>query len=164
MSDIERRALDDLDYVVAAFVVIRSTNLYGDRPWVQAGGGLRTAMSFLTATKYPPSLLFLLPTLGLGAILLALFERVRDGRVVPALAALGGAPMFFYLVHLYGLRLLYAVAVAVWGRNQGAGFGFDRVWRIWATAIVLSALFYLPTRWVSSFKQRRKDIGWLRYL
>jgi uncharacterized membrane protein len=150
--------------MIVAFVLIRFANVYGDKPWVHTGDSLRTVMSFLTGTKYPPSLLFLLPTLGLGAILLALFEKIQDGRVVPTLAFLGGAPMFFYLLHLYVLKVLNAVAVGVWGNNQGASFGFDHVWQIWATAAVLIVPLYLPSRWFAGFKQRRKDIWWLRYL
>ncbi|HET6971386.1 MAG TPA: heparan-alpha-glucosaminide N-acetyltransferase domain-containing protein [Phenylobacterium sp.] len=150
--------------MIVAFVLIRFANVYGDKPWVHTGDSLRTVMSFLTATKYPPSLMFLLPTLGLGAILLALFEQAQEGRAVPMLAFLGGAPMFFYILHLYVLKALYFIAVAVFGHNQGATFGVDNVASIWLIAAVLLGPLYLPSRWFAGFKQRRRDIWWLRYL
>jgi uncharacterized membrane protein len=150
--------------MLAAFVLIRFANVYGDHPWTHTGDGLRTTMSFLSATKYPPSLMFLLPTLGLGLILLALFEQVQEGQVVPTLAFLGGAPMFFYIMHLYVLKVLYFIAVAVFGKNEGASFGVDHVWAIWLIAAVLLPPLYIPSRWFAGFKQRRRDIWWLRYL
>ena len=74
--------------MLVAFVVLRAIDVYGDAPWVRTGDALRTTMSFLALTKYPPSLLFLLPTLGLGAILLALFEP--PGRTIaPAIMPRG---------------------------------------------------------------------------
>ncbi|HEX7761673.1 MAG TPA: heparan-alpha-glucosaminide N-acetyltransferase domain-containing protein [Caulobacteraceae bacterium] len=150
--------------MIAAFVLIRFANVYGDKPWVHAEDGLRTVMSFLSATKYPPSLMFLLPTLGLGLILLSLFEGIQEGRAVPMLAYLGGAPMFFYLLHLYTLKVLNFIAVGIWGHNQGASFGVDHVWQIWLIAVALITPLYFPARWFAGFKQRRRDIWWLRYL
>ena len=82
------------------------------------GDGLRSVMSFVALTKYPPSLLFLMPTLGVAALLLALFEG-RSGSVSRKLSVMGGAPMAFYLLQLYVLRALYLGAVAIWGTNQG---------------------------------------------
>jgi uncharacterized membrane protein len=150
--------------MIVAFFVLRSINLYGDKPWIHAGDGLRTVMRFLALTKYPPSLMFLLPTLGFGALLLALFERFKNSAVLPPLALLGGAPMFFYLLHLYVLKVLYFTALAIWGKNQGDYFGVEGVGMIWLIAAALSIPLYFPTRWFSDLKQRRKDIWWLRYL
>jgi len=150
--------------LLAGFVLIRFANVYGDKPWVDAGDSLRTIMSFLAVTKYPPSLLFLMPTIGLGLILLAVFERMQDGATIARLGIFGGAPMFFYILHLYALKVLYFAAVAVWGLNQGKYFGFDNVGMIWLTALVLLVPLYIPSAWFAGFKQRRRDIAWLRYL
>ena len=150
--------------LIAGFVVLRTLNIYGDRPWFDAGTPLRTAVSFLALTKYPPSLLYLLPTVGLGALLLAAFERWQASRWIPALAIFGAAPMFFYLLHLYVLRALYLIALWLWGPNQGTVYGFDHLGGIWALYAVLLGALYLPTRRFAQFKQRRKDIGWLKYL
>ena len=80
--------------LLAGFVAIRWLNVYGDAPWFVAPDALTTLMSFLSLTKYPPSLLFLLATLGAGAVLLALFEATEDRRITAAIATFGAAPMF----------------------------------------------------------------------
>jgi len=149
--------------LLVAFVVIRYLNVYGDKPWVQTGDALRTAMSFLSATKYPPSLMFLLPTLGVGLILLALFEKAQARGTIALLAVYGGAPMFFYLLHLYVLKALYLVAVALWGTNQGAYFGFDHLPLVWVCSVLLGVALFFPTRWFAELKQRRRDIALLKY-
>ena len=87
--------------MIALFIGLRLLNIYGDKPWFVGETPLRTVMSFLALTKYPPSLLFLMPTVGTGCLLLALFEKYEDSAVMPHLALLGGAPMFFYILHLY---------------------------------------------------------------
>ncbi|MEA1671983.1 DUF1624 domain-containing protein [Nitrospirillum sp. BR 11163] len=150
--------------MLAAFVVLRGLNVYGDKPWFDADTGLRTVMSFLSLTKYPPSLLFLLLTLGVGTLLLALCERMRDSRAIPPLALFGGAPMFFYLLHLYVLKALYLAAFAVWGPNKGTTFGVDYISTMWVWVFLLVVPLYLPTRWFARLKQRRKDLAWLKYL
>jgi uncharacterized membrane protein len=108
--------------LLAAFVLIRWTGIYGDKPWSRGDDGLRTLMAFLSLTKYPPSLLFLLPTLGAGSLLLVLFEKWRDLGAAAALAVFGSAPMFFYLLHLYVLRALYLIGLALWGSEPGRVF------------------------------------------
>ena len=70
--------------MLITFAAVRYLNFYGDKPWFVAESSLRTVMSFLALTKYPPSLLFLLPTLGTGLLLLALFERMRPHFILPA--------------------------------------------------------------------------------
>jgi uncharacterized membrane protein len=150
--------------LLAGFVILRLLNVYGDKPWVHTGDALRTTMSFLALTKYPPSLLFLMPTIGVGFLLLAAFERLDDHKPVAWLALLGGAPMFFYILHLYVLKGLYFGAVAIWGLNQGASFGFDHVPAIWLTAAILALALYFPARAFAQFKQRRRDLWWPRYL
>lgn len=149
--------------LLVAFVAIRWANGYGEQPWVHTGDRLRTFMSFMTARKYPPSLMFLLPTLGLGLLLLALLERVQHWRGTAVLALYGGAPMFFYLLHLYVLKGMYLVAVSVWGANQGAYYGFENLFAIWLCSAVLAVALLFPTRWFAAHKQRRRDVAWLKY-
>ncbi|MDE1169092.1 MAG: heparan-alpha-glucosaminide N-acetyltransferase domain-containing protein [Pseudomonas sp.] len=150
--------------LLVAFVFIRYLNVYGEKPWVQTGDALRTFMSFMSAKKYPPSLMFLMPTIGLGLILLALFEKLQDSRVAATLAIYGGAPMFFYLLHLYVLKGMYLLALAAWGANQGAYYGFDGLGGIWLWSVLLCVALFYPTRWFAELKQRRRDITWLKYL
>ena len=151
--------------MLAGFVVLRLANIYGDTPWfVVPDSPLRTVMSFLALTKYPPSLLYVLTTLGFGLLLLALFDRIADARMTGWLAVLGGAPMFFYLLHLYVLRTLYLGALAIWGTNHGEVFGLSSIGWIWLMWLLLIVPLYLPTRWFSNLKKRRKDIRFLKYL
>ncbi|RJG54552.1 DUF1624 domain-containing protein [Sphingobium terrigena] len=150
--------------LILGFVAIRYLNFYGDKPWFVAETPLRTVMSFLALTKYPPSLLFLMPTVGAGCLLLALFETYEDSPVMPHLALLGGAPMFYYILHLYVLKLIYNVALVLYGPTKGKVFGVDNLSTVWIWVALLILPLYFPTRWFAQLKQRRKDIWWLKYL
>ena len=150
--------------MLAAFVALRFLNVYGDKPWFMVEGDtFRTMMSFFSLTKYPPSLLFLLLTLGAGSLLLVMFERLREASLTDKLAVFGGAPMFFYIFHLTVLRILYHSALAIWGPNKGTLFGVENYgWvLVWYVGLVFA--LYFPTTWFSRLKKRRRDIAWLRY-
>ncbi|RVU05707.1 DUF1624 domain-containing protein [Novosphingobium umbonatum] len=149
--------------LLTGFVLLRGINLYGDKPWFWAETPLRTVMSFLALTKYPPSLLFLMPTLGAGCLLLAWFEKLDQHRLMVGLAQMGGAPLFFYIVHLYALKLLYNLALALYGPVKGRFFGVDYLSTVWLWVLVLLVALYGPTRWFAGFKQRRRDLGFLKY-
>ena len=176
--------------LTVAFIVLRLTNFYGNPP---AGlGGVsqgpwhvmptfeKTAILFLDVEKYPPSLQFLLMTLGPSLLLLAwLDKRVDQGsgvsRALSPLLTFGRVPMFFYILHLYLIHLL-AVLVAVsfhqpvsWLFHggffmgevpDGWGFGLPFVYLMWITVVVI---LYFPCRWFEGVKQRRKD-WWLSYI
>jgi len=145
------------------FVVLRMLNGYGEAPWSGYPTLTQTLMSFFNITKYPPSLLFLALTLGCGLLLLRAFERAGQARWISALAVFGAAPMFFYLLHLYVLKLLYLASVGLFGLNHGAYFGFDGIGAVWLGAVLLAAALYLPVRWFAQLKARRRDIAWLKY-
>lgn len=150
--------------MVAAFIVLRLLNVYGDKPWsVIEGDPVRTVISFISMTKYPPSLLFLLPTLGIGALLLVLFERINSSPLIAALAVFGGAPMFFYLLHLAVLRILYHSALAIWGPNDGQAYMFDNYHWVFVWYVAMIVPLYIPTAWYARLKRRRRDITWLKY-
>jgi uncharacterized membrane protein len=149
--------------MLTVFFMLRLLNIYGDKPWVSGVSPLQTFMSFIALTKYPPSLLFLLQTLGVGVILLALFERWEGHPWLNALAVFGGAPMFFYIVHMYVLRAFYHVAFHIWGPTHGVSFGLDNLNWIWLWYAVLLPVLYVPTAWYSRLKARRRDITWLKY-
>ena len=145
------------------FVLLRLLNGYGEAAWVNHEHWLATLMSFFNITKYPPSLLFLALTLGTGLLLLLAFERAQQRLWIRTLAVFGAAPMFFYLLHLYVLKVLYLICVAVLGLNQGSYYGFDSIAAVWLTAVLLAAALYLPVRWFAALKGRRRDISWLKY-
>lgn len=162
-----------------AFVIVRGVNLYGDpRPWGPQSTGIRTVLSFLNTTKYPPSLAFLLMTLGPALILLACAERLRVGEKHPLLV-FGRVPLFYFVVHI---PLIHAAAIALtWLRYGTAPFLFvppptlgtpravfpaDYGWDLWVvygvTAFVVIALYPLCA-WLSRLKARRRD-WWLSYV
>jgi uncharacterized membrane protein len=132
--------------------LLRGANTYGDpTPWTAAPDPLATVMSVLNLTKYPPSADFLLLTLGLGLLLLALIERV-GGRVPTWLAVFGSAPLFFYLQHLY---LLHALNLAV--------PSLPSVGWLWLLAAFVALPCWFACR---SFARAKQRSGWwlMRYL
>ncbi len=159
--------------LVIAFIVIRALNVYGDpHPWTFDPNSIAASvMSFLGATKYPPSLLFVLMTLGPAAIVGAFAERFR-GRISDALVTLGRAPLAFYIAHLY---LIHAAAVALGVAQgfaagqflthyrffpKGFGVGLLGVYLIWIAVVLV---LYPFCRWVAAVKARRQD-WWLSYV
>lgn len=159
--------------LMLAFVLLRATNVYGDPHLWQTypGNPAGSVMSFLATTKYPPSLLYLLMTLGPAAIFCAYAERLH-ARVREVLLTYGRAPFAFYVAHLY---LIHSVAMAL-GITQGFaaqqflthyryfpkgfGVGLGGVYLIW---IAVVAALYPLCRWVTSLKARRSD-WWLSYV
>lgn len=146
-----------------AFIVIRGLNIYGEQPWQMTGDPILTFMSFKSATKYPPSLMFLLPSLALTFALLAMAEIKCRSHLTRLLAVYGAAPMFFYLLHLYSLKVLYIVAIWIFGPSHGDYYGFEDLSSIWLCSTALAIALFYPTRWFARLKQRRRDIAWLKY-
>lgn len=148
---------------LALLAILRATNLYGDpTPWTAGATPLLTLMSVLNLTKYPPSADFLLLTLSIGAILLVALERAPE-RLTAVLVAFGGAPLFFYLIHIYGLHLLNLAALAVFGPNHGEAFSVPNVASIWLLAALVAIPCGLATHWFGDLK-RRSGQGWMKYL
>ncbi|EZP35934.1 DUF1624 domain-containing protein [Janthinobacterium aestuarii] len=142
--------------------VLRGFNLYGETlPWVAGDTALRTAMSVLNFTKYPPSLDFLLFTLGLGLLGMAWLESV-DNWFTRACATFGGAPMFYYLLHLYLLLAISITLTAVLGANHGNRYGVEHIWQVWLIALALMPVLYFPCRAFANYKRRSKQ-AWVRY-
>lgn len=146
------------------FVGLRVINAYGEKPWAVEDTTVQTLMAFFNITKYPPSLLFISLMVSVGLLLLLLFERLQTRRWIRWLTVFGSAPMFFYLLHLYVLKVLYLMALALFGLNQGSHFGFDSVPAIWLPSVLLAVALYPAVRWFSALKSRRRDIAWLKYL
>lgn len=146
------------------FVGLRLLNAYGEKPWAVEDTTVQTLMAFFNITKYPPSLLFITLTVSIGLLLLLVFERLQTRRWIRWLTVFGSAPMFFYLLHLYALKVLYLIAVALFGLNHGSYFGFDSVAAIWLVSLLLAVALYPAVRWFSALKSRRRDIAWLKYL
>ncbi|GJG89093.1 hypothetical protein tb265_42740 [Gemmatimonadetes bacterium T265] len=170
--------------VTAAFVLVRALNVYGDpRPWATQPTVLRTALSFLNTTKYPPSLLFLLMTLGPALLALRWLDgRLDAGRPLPAplrpALVFGRVPLFYFLLHFALIHLLAVLVSAVrFGTVRGMFESptLDRypvtqppgwpvalpwVYLAWAAVVVLA---YPCCRWYGALKARRAA-GWMSYL
>ncbi|WP_087121746.1 DUF1624 domain-containing protein [Brevundimonas sp. SH203] len=147
---------------LALFIILRAINLYGDAPWAVQATPIQTAMSVLNLTKYPPSADFLLLTLGVGALILAGLETAQ-GRLVGMLAVFGGAPLFFYLIHLYGLHLLNLAVLVLFGANQGDGFAVPGVGGVWLLAALVAVPCWFACQWFGGVK-RRSSQWWMKYL
>lgn len=143
------------------FVALRAVNVYGDpTPWQAGGDGLHTVMGFLNLTKYPPSADFLLLTLGVGALLLAAFEKLPV-RTMAVLAVFGSVPMFFYLLHLYLLHAINRIAASATGAEGLATL--PDVASLWLVAAVVAVPCWFACRWFGGVK-RASGAWWMRYL
>lgn len=150
---------------LSLFILIRAINLYGDKlPWQHYPLFYQTLMSFFNVTKYPPSLLFLLLTLAGCFALLAYLERIKPCGWLNYVSIFGSVPMFFYIIHLYLLKILYLIAVTIWGLNQGNYFGFNNMGQIWLVTLVIITLLYPLVKWFSGFKANHRQYRWLKYL
>lgn len=166
---------------VLAFVALRGLASYGDPVrWVQMHSAAYTAMAFINTTKYPPSLAFLLMTLGPGLLLLAWFERLHLAPTHP-LVVLGRVPLFYFVAHFYAahataaLLALVRYGSAAWSfifhpvPTMGGpaalyprDFGYD-LWVIYLAWAGIVVALYPACRWFAGVKARRRD-WWLRYL
>lgn len=144
--------------------VLRSLNLYGETlDWQVQPTLLLTVMDWLNFTKYPPSLDFLLLTLGLMALALGLLERLPPARWQQWLSTFGAAPMFFYLLHLYTLLVLASILKAWFGPTHGDLYCVEHIGWVWAISVALALLLFWPTRAFARYKQR-SQAAWVRYL
>jgi len=178
--DAERRRRALLQYgaaLTAAFVVIRGINIYGDpAPWQSQPDAVFTFLSFLNTSKYPPSLCYVLMTLGPGMLLLGLFEHWRNA-ASRFFLVFGQVPLFFYLLHI---PVIHAVAVAAaylkYGtahwlfENPKEGFPFDPppgygnpLWAAYLVWIAVVFALYPLCRWFAEYKRINKS-AWLSYL
>jgi uncharacterized membrane protein len=180
-ADRRRRGLMALGMMLtAAFILLRIANVYGDpSPRAPQDSWTLAALSFLRTAKYPPSLQFLLMTLGPSLVLLAWFDRVRAWWL-SALSLVGRVPFFFYVIHWWILHALVVVlaymrygAIAAnfvfsappalgdpKGYPDGFGYSLGAVYLCWIGVVVA---MYPLCRWFGTLKRRRSD-WWLSYL
>ena len=161
--------------LLLAFVLLRLIDTYGDpAPWTHQATPVRTVMSFMNVSKYPPSPDYVFSTLGVSILLFLALDSLR-GPLARVLLAYGRTPLFTYICHIYILHVLMLVAVLALGfpfgtatdvvlstkaRDNGWGFGLPVVYAIWLMVLVL----LIPlSMWFSALKARRRD-WWLSYL
>ncbi len=168
------------------FLVLRGFNLYGNSSsgvpfsvglWSAQPTLSHTIISFLNTEKYPPSLDYLLMTLGPALILLGLLDGAKgEHGVGKVLLVYGRVPMFYYIPHLYLVHLtaifaayathqpvswLWHGAIFLQPTPPGYGHGLPFIYAMW---ILIVAILYLPCRWYMQFKARQRDWNWLSYL
>lgn len=169
-----RRALTVLGTaLILGFLLVRGLNGYGDpKPWSTQDSVLKTVGSFLDCRKYPPSLSYLLMTLGPALLVLAVLDGGVPRWLRPALV-FGRVPLFYYLLHL---PLIHLLAVAtnlirfgradwLYGVAPGtpppeAGFDLPWVYLVW---LVVVLLLYPACRGFAELKLRSRA-KWLSYL
>jgi len=162
---------------IILFVLLRYINAYGNPShWSQQKSNLFTIFSFLKVSKYPPSLLYLLITIGPGLLFLAFSEKWKSG-LTEKIKVIGRVPMFYYLVHIYLIHLGAMIATGFCGHKwsdmilttwvslepklQGYGFSLGVVYAVWVSLIII---LYFLCKWYDTYKSAHKEKWWLSYL
>lgn len=160
---------------LALFLAIRSLNIYGDSfRWEPQKNTLFTFLSFINVTKYPPSLVFCILTMGVMFLLLSWAEGVRS-RFAEVASVYGKVPLYYFLVHWYILHPLmflivflqgYKFSDLVFGVNLGRPKGTSGVnlWYIYLIWILVVILLYPLCNWYGTYKETHRNKNWLRYL
>jgi uncharacterized membrane protein len=159
------------------FVIIRFANGYGNPvPWEHFATTSQTLMSFLSTTKYPPSLTFLLLTLGVAILFLANSENAK-GKIAAFFCTFGRVPFLFYVIHLYLIHLLAMIYA------QAAGFGWQKLttidwllnpknrpgygvtlWVVYVIWMLVTLSIYPLCKKFDAYKKTHKEKKWLSYL
>jgi uncharacterized membrane protein len=145
---------------ILLFALLRAVNVYGDpRPWTPQANPLLSLLSFIDVEKYPPSLAYLLVTMGLGALILAAFDGAAPGQG-NVLLVLGRVPLFFYLVHLPMLGITVLACYLLTG--IAVPFALP-LWSAWLVCLALILpLYYLCRAYgKAKFEANPKPWTWL---
>lgn len=159
---------------ILLFIVLRWSNLYGDHhPWAHQSSTLNTFLDFIKCEKYPPSLLYLLMTIGPAISVMPLLEKANN-RISSFFSVYGRVPMFYYILHIYlihGMALISGIIAgasldtftkngALFDPKNTWGFSLGIVYIYWISAVLL---LYFPCKWFMNVKMKHKK-WWLSYL
>jgi uncharacterized membrane protein len=152
--------------ITVGFVFLRAINLYGDpAPWAVQNGVVATVLSFINCEKYPPSLLYLVMTLGPALMLVAVADGAK-GMIASWITTFGRVPLFYYVAHIY---LLHASAIlfawitigsgifAATYKPDGHGLGLTGIYTVWLAVVIL---LYPLCSWFAAIKRRRIEWWW----
>lgn len=162
---------------VALFFILITFNTYGDPvKWINFGNTSQTVMSIFNVNKYPPSLLYLLITLGGTFLFLANAEKLK-GKIVDFFCVFGRVPFFYYIIHIFLIHIIAAFAAYFTGFGlkamvlpvfitrvealKGYGFNLITVYLVWILVIIL---LYPLCKKFDNYKQSHKEKWWLSYL
>jgi uncharacterized membrane protein len=158
------------------FMIIRFINIYGDSvQWSSQKNAVFTFLSFMNVTKYPPSLVFCLITLGIMFLILAFAEQTK-GRFINIASVYGKVPLFYFLVHFFLIHLIMIAlmfiqgfhwpqmdfASGTFGRPKGVESGVP-LWIIYLIWIAVVVILYRPCKWFGKYKAEHKQ-WWLKYI
>jgi uncharacterized membrane protein len=162
--------------MIILFIVPRFLNIYGDPvKWSVQKDAVFTFLSFINITKYPPSLLYVLITLGISISVMAMTEGVKN-KFIDIVTVYGKVPLFYYLIHWYSIRFLtialmylqgyswkdFVFGTFEFGKPKGpSGVELPMIYAIWFGLIV--ALYPL-CKWYGAYKLAHPEKKWLRYL
>jgi uncharacterized membrane protein len=161
---------------ILLFILLRAMNIYGDpHQWSQQKTTVFTILDFVKTTKYPPSLLFILMTIGPALILLSFIEKSSNS-ISRKIIVFGKVPFFYYILHVLLIHVLSWLAFFATGHNwNDLVFGFQSpngslpygsgypLWVVYVAWMVVIVLLYFPCRWYSKYKATHKQ-WWLSYL
>ncbi|TYA65985.1 DUF1624 domain-containing protein [Seonamhaeicola marinus] len=162
---------------IVAFFILRGLNVYGDlAPWTSQNTTAKTIMSFFKVTKYPPSLAYLLITMGPAILFLYAIESVKN-RITNFLLVFGRVPLFYYFLHVLLIHVLAILGMMIFGGNWqdmiltkevfmngklvNYGYSLLVVYIVWIVVIVL---LYFPSKRYMLYKAKNKQKWWLSYL
>jgi uncharacterized membrane protein len=164
--------------ILVFFIVLRATNKYGDPdPWSTQKNNLFTFLSFMNLHKYPPSLLYMCATIGIGILFLAFVGNVKNA-LTRFITVYGRVPFLYYILHFFLIHFVSAIFYLARGHSfadglkprpnllpqfvaAGEGYSLFVVYIIWI-CVVLS--LYPVCKWFSDYKQRHREKWWLSYL
>lgn len=161
---------------IAGFLILRGMNLYGNSdPWISFDSFSQTLISFMDPAKYPPSMTYLLMTLGPTFVFLGNSENLK-GRIADFCATFGKVPFFFYIIHIYAIHLFAAILAELTGfgfesmvlngfvstNQQLIGFGVNLVW-VYAVWLAILFMLYPVCKKFANYKLNHKEKWWLSY-
>jgi uncharacterized membrane protein len=160
--------------LIAGFIILRALNVYGDpHPWSVQDVPVKTLLSFLDTHKYPPSLLYLMMTLGPAILILPFLERWQ-GKLADFITVFGRVPLFYYVLHLFVIHTLALIAARLMLGSFRflvsntpfeafpPGYGFP-LWGVYIVWIAVIPLLYIPCKWFAGVKRKSRN-PFLSYL
>ena len=161
---------------VALFIVLRFINIYGDPlKWSAQKNNTFTFLSFMNVTKYPPSLLYSLITLGIMFVVLYFSDGIKN-KFTKVVIVYGKVPLFYYLIHLYIIHLiLFGILFTQgyhWADFNFTSFNFGRpvkvnglpLWGVYIVWICIVISLYPFCKWYGKYKMAHPEKKWMRYL
>ena len=163
---------------IALFIILRFINIYGDPfRWSTQGSGFYTFLSFINASKYPPSLFFICMTIGPALLLMAWWDNIQNG-LTRIVSVYGRVPFFYFVTHFFLIHLFSSIAFFIRGHTfaedatdlstpfikfikAGEGVQLRYVYIIWLSIVIV---MYPLCKWYDKYKTSHKEKKWLSYL